>query len=69
MKLAAMPKTPAQNDNERKKNTESFKMTFFGILKEIGLAFAAVCPKNIDTSLLRLRFVFELGFLRGSHEC
>ena len=38
MKLAAvMPNAPAKDDEERRGNTEAFRMTFIDILKEVGL--------------------------------
>jgi hypothetical protein len=38
MKLAAvMPNAPAKDNEERKGNTEAFRMTFIDILKEAGL--------------------------------
>ena len=38
MKLAAvMPNAPAKDDEQRKRNTEAFRMTFIEILKEAGL--------------------------------
>ena len=38
MKLAAvMPNAPTKDDEERKGNTEAFRMSFIDILKEVGL--------------------------------